>query len=491
MTRTPRQERKTPTIAILGAGFSGLAMAIRLRKAGIDTFTIFEKAADVGGTWRENTYPGVACDVPSHLYCFSFAPNPNWSQRYSSGSEIWDYLKDCARKFDLYRSIEFGKHVTAIRHDGEQWVIEFSDGGQTIADFVISGLGGLHEPNIPDFPDSENFTGPIFHTAQWRHDLDLADKRVAIVGSAASAVQVVPAIVDKVAHLDLYQRTPNWIMPRRTYAYPQWVRWLFAKAPPLARAYRGAYFQLMDHRFKLFHVDDTVLRRLVRNMFRKHVRHQVRDAELRAKLTPTFPIGCKRILISDDYFPAIQRDNVELVTTGIERFTPHGLKTVDGKERPVDAIIMATGFKPFDILESINVVGASGQSLKEKWTDGIAAHRTVAVPDFPNFFMLMGPNSGLGHNSVILMIEAQVKYIWSLIQKAAEEDARFIHPTEAATAHFNSEVQASLNERVWAAQCGSWYVDEHGRNYTLYPHPVRRFLRDMASPDPREYRFEK
>ncbi|WP_425409559.1 flavin-containing monooxygenase [Hyphococcus sp.] len=480
-----------PRIAILGAGFSGMGMAIRLRQEGFENFTIYEKAGEVGGTWRENRYPGVACDVPSHLYSFSFEPNPNWSRRFSPGDEIFAYMKHCAVKYDLYRSIAFNKTVKAIRHNGAHWNITFADGAIAEADFVVSGLGGLHEPNIPDFDGAEAFDGALFHTAQWRDDVDLKDKRVAIIGSAASAVQVIPEIVGKVKHLDLYQRTPNWVMPRQSYRYPDWVKSLFAKTPWLARAYRGFYFSFMEWRFASFKKDDNGVKRFVRRTFEKHLANQVKDPALRAKLTPDYPVGCKRILISDDYFAAIQRHNVDLVTDRIACFSQNGVLTADGKERAADVIILATGFKPFDILESIDVTGPSGQTLRDHWKDGVAAHRTIMAPGFPNFFLLLGPNSGLGHNSVILMIEAQVNYIVQLLQRARAAGAgAHIEPRPEAAAAFDRSIQADLQERVWASGCGAWYVDENGRNYTLYPHAVRRFLREMKTPDLKEYSVE-
>lgn len=480
---------KTPTIAILGAGFAGLGMAIRLREKGVETFVIYEKADEVGGTWRENTYPGVACDVPSHLYSFSFEPNPRWSQRFSPGEEIWAYARHCAKKYDLYRSIQFGKHVTSVSHDGTSWRVNFADGAVVRADYVISGLGGLHEPNFPDIEGLQSFEGPMFHTAKWRHDVDLKGKRVAIIGSAASAVQVVPEIVGKVAHLDVYQRTPNWVMPRQSYAYPDWLKSLFEKAPWLMRAYRGIYFALMERRFAAFQKDENAIKRTVRKLFTKHLEKQVSDPALRQKLTPDYPVGCKRILISDDYLAAIQNSNVDLITEPIDAVTPKGVRTHDGCEHEADVLILATGFKPFDILTTIDVTGPAGRSLGDVWKDGVAAHRTISVPGFPNFFLLLGPNSGLGHNSVLLMIEAQVDYIMKLIEHAASEGARFVKTKPEAAQAFDEDVQRELETRVWAANCGAWYVDERGRNYTLYPHNVRRFQRDMAEPDWDEFEF--
>lgn len=475
-----------PRIAILGAGFSGMGMAIRLRQEGFENFVIYEKADEVGGTWRENIYPGVACDVPSHLYSFSFEPNPNWSRRFSPGREIFDYMKACARKYDLYPRIAFGRTVTAIRHDGREWTVDFTDGASVTADYVVSGLGGLHEPSLPDIPGRDQFKGPAFHTARWRNDVDLAGKRVAIIGSAASAVQVIPEIVDKVAHLDVYQRTPNWVMPRQSYAYPKWLRGLFAKAPLLARAYRGFYFTWLEWRFNAFKGGKNVIKGSVNRVFEHHLLAQVADPALREKLTPDYPVGCKRILISDDYFPAIQKPNVDLVTDGVAEITADGVRTKDGTLREADVLIYATGFKVFDILQSIDVTGAGGKSLREVWRHGITAHRTIAVPGFPNFFLLLGPNSGLGHNSVVLMIEAQVNYVIDLIRKAGE--GALVEPRAEAARAYDERLQRDLQGKVWAAGCGAWYVDETGRNFTLYPHDVRTYLKEMKRPDMSEYR---
>ena len=476
-----------PTFAILGAGFSGLCMAIKLREKGFSQFTIFEKANEVGGTWRENTYPGVACDVPSHLYSFSFEPNPDWSERFSPGGEIQEYLKGCARKYDLYEHIEFGKTVSAVRHVDGKWRIEFKEGEPAFADYLISGLGGLHAPSVPSFPGKDTFKGPAFHTAEWRHDVPLEGKRVAIIGSAASAVQVIPAIVDKVGHLDVYQRTPNWIMTRESYSYPRWAKGLFRAVPFLARLYRGAYFSYLEWRFNSFKTEDSYSKRMITARFEKHMKEQVKDPELLKTLTPDYPVGCKRLLISDDYLPAIQKENVSLVTEGIEAITETGVRTVDGEERSVDVIVYATGFVPFDILDAIEIEGPGGRNLKESWDGEIRAHRTIATPGFPNFFMLLGPNSGLGHNSVILMIEAQVNYIVDLVHAAEGKGAAFVSPKPEAAARFDLEIQSALQDRVWAAQCGAWYVDENGRNYTLYPHSVRHFLKEMKTPNLDEY----
>ncbi|HXI87793.1 MAG TPA: NAD(P)/FAD-dependent oxidoreductase [Parvularculaceae bacterium] len=487
LQKTPPARVFNPKIAILGAGFSGMGMAIALKERGLENFTIYEKAADFGGTWRENVYPGIACDVPSHLYSFSFDPNPDWSKRYSSGAEIWDYMRACATKHGLYERAEFGKRILRLAYEGARWRITFADGSTADADIIVSGLGGLHESKIPDFPGVETFAGPKFHTAQWRNDVDLAGKRVAIIGSAASAVQVVPEIAPIVAHLDVFQRTANYILPRDDHRYPAWLRALFRAAPPLARAYRGYIFSLMEARHPAFLRKDSFARRQARSLFKRTLEKRVSDETLRARLTPDYPPGCKRILISDNFYEAIQRENVSLVAEGIERIERNGVKTKDGALHDADVLIFATGFKPFNLLDSVDVIGAGGRSLRDIWSKGVAAHRTVAVPGCPNFFLLLGPNSGLGHNSVILMIEAQVKYVMRLLDEMERRGAASIEPTKVAAAAYDRHVQEALRDRVWATHCGAWYVDKSGRNYTLYPGAVRDFITEMKRPDFTEY----
>lgn len=466
-------------------------MAVRMRSEGIDSFTIYEKAHNVGGTWRENTYPGVACDVPSHLYSFSFAPNSRWTRRYSTGAEIREYLENCAEKFDLYRSIRFGTTVTSLRHNGKRWEVRLGNGEVEEADYVVSGLGGLHVPNLPDFEGREEFPGPVFHTARWRDDVDLDGRRVAVVGTAASAVQVIPEIVGRVAHLDVYQRTPNWVLPRYGYSYPAWIRSAFAGMPRLARAYRGHYFSWLDFRFRTFHAKDNWMKRLVTGLAKRHLRAQVGDDCLRAKLTPDYPLGCKRVLLSDDYFPALGESHVELVTEPIEGMTRKGLWTRDGAERPADVIVLATGFKPFDIRQSVEVVGPYGNSLEDRWENGITAYKTVAVDGFPNLFFLLGPNSGLGHTSVLLTIEAQIEYVIDLVKTAISRRIDLVQPKPEATARFDRQIQAAIGNRVWASGCGSWYVDDSGRNHTLYPHDARTFLEELKRPDLDDFLLEK
>ncbi|MEL7201788.1 MAG: NAD(P)/FAD-dependent oxidoreductase [Pseudomonadota bacterium] len=478
------------SVAILGAGFSGLAMGRELRLRGFEDFTIYEKAGDVGGTWRENTYPGVACDVPSHLYSFKGRPNPNWSERFSGGGEIQDYVKDCAAAFGLTSHLQFGKKAVRANHDGTCWHLTFEDGTQTTATVLISGIGGLHVPQLPDITGREAFTGSAFHTAQWDHSVSLTGKRVAIIGSAASAIQVAPKIAPKVASLDIYQRTPNYILPRGNYAYSDFVKSLLARVPVLQSLYRGFIFNLLDLRFPVFHAGENFMKRLARREFEQFLTREIPDPQLRAKLTPDYPLGCKRILVSDDYYKTLAADHVTLVTDPIAQMTETGVVSGKAHERPADVIIYATGFRTFDLTDAIQVTNQHGHLLADRWPHGPAAHKTLSVETFPDLYFLLGPNSALGHSSVVLMIEAQARYVGELLSKMRKTGIRQVSPNRFVAKQYDDRLQHQLEDRVWAGGCKSWYVNEHGRNFTLYPGSVRAYFRDLRTVDLRDYDFQ-
>jgi cation diffusion facilitator CzcD-associated flavoprotein CzcO len=467
---------------------SGIAMGIALRRAGMEDFTLYEKAANVGGTWRENTYPGVACDVPAHLYSFSFEPNPEWSRVYSPGWEIQDYFERCAAKYGLTPHIRLGREVTDAAFDERTSKWHVTAGGERDeVDVLVSAIGALHVPNIPAIDGLDRFAGEVIHSAQWKPDMDLAGKRVAVIGSAASAVQIVPSIAGQVSHLDVYQRTANWIIPRLDRAYPASWKRAFRELPFTGKLHRWQLYWMLESRFPLF------LRRNRRNDQEKrlgldHLAAQVRDPDLRMKLTPDYPPGCKRILVSDDFYPALTREHVNLVADPIARIEPGGVVTEDGALRPADAIILATGFRPTDIPRT-EVTGRGGLTLREAWKDGMAAHRTVALPGFPNFFTLLGPNSGLGHSSIIFMVEAQVRYVMQCLWKLVER--RTIEPREDAARRFDAAMQRGLDGTIWQAGCHSWYQDQNGKITTLWPHSTVRYWWDMRKVRFAEYRLGK
>ena len=411
-------------VLVVGAGFAGLAMAVRLKQAGIDDFVILERGDDVGGTWRDNTYPGAACDVPSHLYSFSFAPNPRWTRAFSPQWEILDYLRDVARRYGIVPHLRLGTGAAALRwDDGERhWVVDVErqaeagsddaggNGGYT-ADVVVGAMGALSEPSLPDIPGIETFAGTLFHSAGWDHTHDLAGERVAVIGTGASAIQFVPEIQPAVAHLDVYQRTPPWIVPRRDRALRPLERRLFRAVPAVQQAIRaGIYWVRELLAFGFTHPQRMVP---IQRLAAAHLARQVRDPDLRTRLTPDYTIGCKRILISNDWYPALQQPNVELVSDGIAEVRPHSVVTADGSERPTDTIICGTGFHVTDFPAGRRIHGPGGATLSDVWQarGSMEAYLGTTVAGFPNLFLLVGPNTGLGHTSMVFMIESQVAYV--------------------------------------------------------------------------------
>lgn len=474
-----------PRVAIIGGGMSGLCMGIALRQAGLEDFVIYEKGANVGGTWWENIYPGVACDVPSHLYSYSFEPNPDWSHVYAPGAEIQAYFDRCADKYGLRPHIRLGQEVTSARFDeaANRWRLTTGAGEHDTADVLVSAIGALHVPNYPDIEGLDGFAGSVIHSAAWNNNTDLAGKRVAVIGSAASAVQIVPSIIDRVAHLDLFQRTPNWIIPRLDRAYPKSWKRAFRSVPFLGRLHRWQLYWMLESRWPLFLGRNRRNEREKRLALR-HLESQVPDPDLRAKLTPDYPPGCKRILVSDDFYPALTRETVNLVTDPISRIEADGVVTADGTLHPADVIILATGFRTTDVPKT-EITGRGGVTLREAWKGGMAAHRTVAVPGFPNFFMLLGPGSGLGHSSIIFMVEQQVRYVLQCIWKLVER--RTMEPRPDAAARFDAAIQRGLDGTIWQAGCNSWYQDRNGKITTLWPHSTIRYWWEMRKVRFREY----
>lgn len=476
---------------IIGTGFSGLGMGIALQKRGVD-FLILEKADEVGGTWRDNTYPGCACDVPSHLYSFSFDPKADWSRVFGSQPEILSYLKGVTDKHGLRPNIQFGAHVDRAHWDDAEyrWHVFAKDGREYVAQFLISGAGALHIPSLPPIAGLEDFAGPRFHTAQWDHTVDLAGKRVAVIGTGASAIQVVPELVKIVEQLQLYQRTPAWIKPRIDLPFPSAVKRLFAVVPGVRAAWRAATFWTMDARAVAL-AKRPVLMNVAGLMYKANMRRYVRDPKLRAKLTPQYKPGCKRILISSNFYQAVADPRTELITEGIARVTEHSIVTVDGAERDIDAIVLATGFHVTDSFTYVDIKGAHGEDLVDRWKrEGVIAHRGITVADVPNLFFLLGPNTGLGHNSVVFMIESQIRYVAAAIAAADDAGASALAPTRAAQEAFNDELQHDLAGTVWnTGGCRSWYLDEHGVNRSLWSGLASEYWLATRSFKPSEYRF--
>jgi len=450
-------------VAILGAGFSGLCLGIRLKQAGFAEFTIYEKADRLGGTWRDNTYPGAACDTPAFAYCFSFEQKTDWSRKWAPQSEILDYMEHCARKYDLLPHIRFGMEVVSARFDDDEgvWRLRTTDGEELSADVLVSGTGQLNRPFVPDIPGLEEFSGPRFHSARWDHDVDLSGRDVAVVGNAASAIQFIPEIAPVAKSVTVYQRSANWMLPRGDRPYSEREKATFRRFPWLARLYRWWIWLAFELRWPVFRQRPFLSRRVTDYALRS-MRQQVSDPALREALVPGYPVGGKRILVSDDYYATLERDDVHVVTDGIERVTPTGVLARDGRERPADVLILATGFRSTEFLAPMRVEGPGGQTLDEAWKEGAEAYLGITVAGFPNFFMMYGPNTNLGHNSIIFMLECQTSYILDCLRKMVRHDLRSLEVRRDVMAAHNRQLQEELAGTAWAATDRSWYKNARG-----------------------------
>lgn len=471
-------------VVIVGTGFAGLGMAIRLKQEGLDDFVILERAGEVGGTWRDNTYPGCQCDVPSHLYSFSFAPNPNWSRAFSCQPEIWDYLKRCATRFGIMPHIRFKSQVTMAswEQDRQRWRIE-TEAGEYTTRVLVAGPGGLSEPSIPPLAGLSTFEGTQFHSATWNHHHDLRGRRVAVVGTGASSIQFVPRIQPEVAELKLYQRTPPWIMPHHDRRLDSWKLSLYRRLPITQKLAREAVYWSREGTIPFF--TNPHLEWVPRAIALKHLRSQVADPELRARLTPGYRVGCKRILLSNDYYPALARPNVEVVTEGISEVRGHSIVSTDGTERKVDTIIFGTGFHVSDAPFAGRIRGRDGRLLSEVYAGSPQAYRGTTVAGFPNAFMLLGPNTGLGHTSVVVMIEAQVRYVLDALRFMRRRGIATVEVRAEAQLAYNRKIQEDLRTTVWnAGGCASWYLDANGKNTALWPTYTWKYRRLMRRFDP-------
>lgn len=454
---------------ILGTGFSGLGMAIRLKQQGFENFVILEQASDIGGTWRDNTYPGCACDIPSHLYSFSFALNPDWSRSYSPQREIWDYLRRCAKHYGIMPHIRWNtKLLEASWHETDQcWHINTTQGHLT-SNILILGNGPLSEPSFPLIPGIELFEGVKFHSAQWNHDYDLSTKNVAVIGTGASSIQFIPKIQPQVRHLSLFQRTPPWILPRNDHRIPSWQRAMFRLLPFTQHFVRSRIYWRQELVALAFLYRKNMLEGAMR-LSLNYMKKQVKDPALRAVLTPHYTIGCKRVLLSDDFYPALTQPNVEVITDKIREIKAHSIVTEDDSERQIDAIIFGTGFHITDSQLPHSIYGRDGQSLAQRWQAGSSAYLGTTVSGFPNLFLLIGPNTGLGHNSMVYMIESQLNYILDCLRTMNRRNLSSVEVRPEIQQAFVAEMQRRMQDTVWTSGCKSWYLDANGHNTTLWP----------------------
>ncbi len=472
---------------IIGSGFSGLGMAIQLKMKGIDDFLVLERADEVGGVWRDNSYPGCACDVESYLYSFSFAPNPNWTRRFSGQQEIWDYLRDCADRFDVRRHLRFNQELLKAVWDAkaQAWQLETSQGRIT-ARILISGTGAFSEALVPPIPGLTSFQGMSFHSSDWQHDYDLAGRKVAVIGTGASAIQFIPRIQAVVDSLSVFQRTPPWILPKADKAIPGEEKKRFTKFPLLQKASRLFIYAQREAYGTTFRYPK--LMGFGKEMALHHMRKRIKDPILREKLTPNYEIGCKRVLLSNDYYPALAKPNVAVITDPIMSISTKGVVTQDGKEHRLDAIIWGTGFRVTEFAIAHRIVGKDGKSLSDHWQGAPGAYLGTTVSGFPNYFTLLGPNTGLGHSSVVLMIEAQIELVLSSVQYFRKKKLSEMEPDRARELAFIKEVDKLSSGTVWlSGGCKSWYLDSTGRNSTLWPSSIGSFRRRILPFRRRDY----
>jgi len=475
-------------LAVIGAGMAGILSAIKLGEAGFTDFTVYEKASSVGGTWRENTYPGLSCDVPSHLYSYSFALTPEWSHRYSPGPEIRAYFERVAREYDVMRSIRFGEEVTSCRFANGRWQIETARGHRDEVDAVIAATGVLHHPKLPDIDGMESFSGAMFHSARWDHSVALDGARLGIIGTGSTAVQMVSALVHRVARLSLFQRTAQWVMPQENPEFTEEEKAAF-RADPAALLGLHADLSKMFGVFANGIVDaESPQMKMVQAACLANLEDNVRDPVLREKLRPSYRAACKRLVISPDFYDAIQQPNAALVTEGIERIEPRGVRTRDGRLHELDVLVLATGFKADAFMRPMRITGRGGMTLEQLWNPRPEAYLSISVPELPNFFMLNGPNGPVGNFSLIEVAELQLGYIMQLLERLRSGACREVSPTRTAMEAFEAEREAAIPKTVWVTGCRSWYLDDRGIP-AVWPFTFDRFRDEMRAPAETAFEF--
>jgi cation diffusion facilitator CzcD-associated flavoprotein CzcO len=470
-------------VVIIGAGFGGIGLGIKLKASGLRDFVILEKSAQVGGVWRDNRYPGAECDIPSHLYSFSFEARADWPRTYASQADILDYLTQCIHKHGLEQHIRVGAEVTDARWDdaSRQWILQTRDGRRFQTRSFVTATGQLSRPLSPRFAGLANFNGTTFHSAEWRQDYKLRDKRVAVIGTGASAIQLIPYVASLASNLYVFQRSAAYVLPKPNKAYSAWQIFLFKHIPGMAKLSRLLIYA--QHEWQGFaYVSVPQALRVKQSSFRRLLARNIKDRDLRRRLTPNYRMGCKRILLSNDYYPAMQRSNVELVTQAIAEIRPDAVVTTDSVERKVDCIILATGFAATDFLVPMKITGPTGLTLQQCWKNGAEAHLGITVAGFPNFFILYGPNTNLVHNSVVYMIECQIRYVMACLKRLCRDEIQTIEVKDTTHARFNSKIQKRLRKTIWAKGCTAWYLTAAGKNTANWPGYTFEFKLKSRSP---------
>jgi len=485
---TPTQPIAVVNTLIIGAGFAGLGSAIRLKQSGLNDFVILERGNKVGGTWRDNNYPGAACDIPSNLYSYSFAQNPNWSRGFSGSPEILDYIHHLVSNFNLGELIHFNQNVSSLSFDESTglWTVSLSDGNFYHARTVIAAQGPLSNFSFPNIAGIENFKGKKIHSANWDHDYDIKGKRIAVIGTGASAIQIIPELVKTAEFVKVFQRTPGWVTPRPDYKTPEWNKTIFRKIPAAQTAMRRALYWTHES-MALAVIWNSPLTKVAEQLAKSHLNRQVKDAWLRRQLTPDFKIGCKRVLVSNDYYPALQQPNCKLITWPIVKITENGVQTMEGIEHAVDCIVFATGFDVSKSGSPFPITGLNGRSLDEEWSRGAKAYKSINVSGFPNLFFTFGPNSGPGHNSALVYMESQIDYAVRAIKAIVNGKIKMLDVKVDVQAKYNKEIQKRLSKTNWNSGCKSWYLTEDGFNSTMYPGFATQYQNQMKLFDLKDY----
>lgn len=483
----PKPTLRQPSVVIIGAGMTGILMAIRCKQAGIKDVIVLEKTHKVGGTWRENTYPGVACDVPAHMYTYSFEPNPNWSNFFAKGPEIQKYFEHVADKYEVNPLIQFHEAVTDARYKEGKWTVQTKhqldqEKRTYTADFVICATGILHHPAYPDIKGLDTFNGEMFHTARWNHDIKIGpNTKVGVIGTGSTAAQAIPEVINTGADVSVFQRTPQWVLPIADFSFSESMKKLMNKWPWLPKLHRKFAIFIMEHVFTKAVTGHFLQKKLLEVLCKLNLRLSIKDSALRKRLRPNYQVGCKRVIVNTSFYKGIQKDNAHLITEGIDHIYEEGVVTKDGKLHKLDVLILSTGFNPFNFMRPMNLIGRESLHIEDAWSDKIKAYRSMMLPNYPNFFLMLGPNTPIGNFSVIAMSEIQGNYVMKMIEKWQQQEFDEVEAKPDAVDEFNAYVKAGLKNTTWVGGCQSWYLDKDG-DPILWPYTWQRWVDEMAEP---------
>jgi len=484
------QSLRTPSVIIIGAGMTGILMTIKLREAGITDITILEKKANVGGTWRENNYPGVACDIPAHMYTYSFEPNAEWSHRFAHGNEIQEYFERVGRKYGVTEKVRFNEAVVNSVYNNGKWTVKTNKGDTLEADFLIGATGILHHPAFPDIKGLDSFNGKMFHTAQWDQSVDLSGKRVGVIGTGSTAAQIIPELTKEAKKVSVFQRTPQWIFPLPNKTFDEKQKQAWRANPNKMHRLRKWYTRGIEHIFSKAVTGHKLQHAFVDFMCKRNLNKSVKDPVLREKLRPDYTVGCKRLIINSTFYEGIQKPNADLVTEGIERIEERGIITKDGNLHELDVLILSTGFHPFNFMRPMEMYGKDGLNINDAWSRKIQAYRSVLLPNFPNFFLMLGPNTPIGNFSVIAMSEIQTNYILKLIDLWRESKIDTVEAKQEALVSFNQYLKAGMKDTAWVGGCQSWYLDGDG-DPAMWPYSWKRWVTEMAQPNVNDLNMDR